>query len=204
GSSMPIPSRRRQRNCSHASDRRNDGATGGTKTGRAAVGREHAEGCETSGKSRSAADSCLTRRPRDAAMLATVPLRWIATAALLVTVSLAGGRHAAAQPRADEDFATEGAGWRSVSRLMAIARERSEHVEVADRLDIGTLSPNDALLILHPREPLPSGPLTEFLRSGGRVVLADDFGAGDSLLATFQIGRASPNADRALALRGNP
>lgn len=137
-------------------------------------------------------------------MLATVPLRWIATAALLVTVSLAGGRHAAAQPRADEDFATEGAGWRSVSRLMAIARERSEHVEVADRLDIGTLSPNDALLILHPREPLPSGPLTEFLRSGGRVVLADDFGAGDSLLATFQIGRASPNADRALALRGNP
>ena len=137
-------------------------------------------------------------------MLAGVRLRWIAKATLLVAVTLAGAGRARAQASSDDDFAFEGGGWSSVSALMQIARDRSREVVAPERLDIGTLSPDDAIVILHPREPLPSRELTEFLRAGGRVLLADDFGAGESLLATFQIGRGAPHPDRAMALRGNP
>lgn len=137
-------------------------------------------------------------------MLAGVLLRRIAMATLLVVVSLAGTTTAAAQPDTDDDFATEGGAWSSISALMAIARERGADVHVASRLDVGSLAPEDSLLILYPREALPSGALIDFMHAGGRVALADDFGAGDSLLTTFRIGRAAPRADRAMALRGNP
>lgn len=136
-------------------------------------------------------------------MLARVPPRRIVATAFLVAASLASAR-TFAQSHDAEDFATEGDAWNSVSRLMRIARERCAHVEAPKRLDIGTLTPDDALLILSPAEPLPSREITELLRAGGRVALADDFGAGDSLLTTFQIGRGEPQAQRAMALRGNP
>jgi hypothetical protein len=61
------------------------------------------------------------------------------------------------------------------------------------------------LLILYPTQALPAGELSAFMRAGGRVALADDYGAGDSLLGVFRIGRGEPNADAAdvLRLRGN-
>lgn len=47
--------------------------------------------------------------------------------------------------------------------------------------------------------------LTAFLRAGGRVALADDFGHGDSLLNVFRIVRADPlRSPAVLRLRGNP
>src|SRR5687768_11025629 len=112
--------------------------------------------------------------------------------------------NARAQEGGDEDFATEGGAWNSVSELMQLARDRGITIEVPARLDAGTLSPADALLILSPDEPLPSREITAFLRAGGRVLLADDFGAGDSLLGTFEIGRGPPSTASALKLRGNP
>lgn len=139
-------------------------------------------------------------------MLATVPLRRTVATALLATSLVVAGLvvPGSALAQSSEDFATEGEGWNSVSALMRIARERSSRVEVVDRLDIGTLAPNDALLILAPRQPLPSDAVTAFLRAGGRAVLADDVGADASLLSVFQIARATPNAEDAMRLRGNP
>ncbi len=131
-------------------------------------------------------------------MLARVPPRWLGC---VLTIALAS----AASPALAQghDFSTTG-GWNSVSELMRIARDHGANVHVVDRLDVGTLQPTDSVLILDPDAPLPSRELTAFLRSGGRVVLADDYGSGDSLLSTFQIGRAEPDASRALQLRGNP
>jgi hypothetical protein len=105
-----------------------------------------------------------------------------------------------------QDFATGSGDWNSVSELVAIARGDAEVVIVGteDRLDVGTLRPNDSLLILHPREPLPAREVTGFLRAGGRVALADDYGQAGTLLAAFQIGRGEPTVERALQLRGNP
>lgn len=102
----------------------------------------------------------------------------------------------------DADYAPEGEAWNGLSRFVAIARERAA-LEVPARLDIGTLTPADAVIIVAPREDLPASGLTELMRAGGRVALGDDFGRGDSLLRTFRIGRGRPNRAEALRLRGN-
>lgn len=104
---------------------------------------------------------------------------------------------------AQADFAPEGDAWNGVSELLEIARQRGT-VRWVDRLDAGALRSQDALLILGPREAPPAAAVTGFLRSGGRVALADDFGGGEALLRTFQIGRDEPSRDRAPRLRGNP
>ncbi|MBK8173562.1 MAG: hypothetical protein IPK60_24940 [Sandaracinaceae bacterium] len=45
--------------------------------------------------------------------------------------------------------------------------------------------------------------LSEFLKAGGRVALADDFGTGTSLLRAYQITRTPPSARNILRLRDN-
>jgi hypothetical protein len=103
------------------------------------------------------------------------------------------------------DFSTTNTQWNGASELLEVAREQDATLEVVTRLDLGTLRPIDGLLVVHPTAELPSGPLSAFMRAGGRVALADDFGAGDALLRVFRIGRGEPNPDGpdVLRLRGN-
>ncbi len=134
-------------------------------------------------------------------MLARVPARRIVA---LSVAALAAAVASTAHAQDDgADFAPRGGAWNSVSALMQIARDRGVEPHVVERLDVGTLQPADSLLILHPNAALPASELTAFLRSGGRVALADDFGAGQSLLDAFQIGRGPPSTERALKLRNN-
>jgi hypothetical protein len=126
--------------------------------------------------------------------------RWVLRSAIALAVLLVG----IAGARAQDDFATRGTAWNSVSQLILMARERGMTVETPARLDAGTLRPSDSLLILAPEGAPPSREITAFLRAGGRVLLADDFGAGAHLLETFEIDRHTPTASTALKLRGNP
>ncbi|MFK7992317.1 MAG: DUF4350 domain-containing protein [Sandaracinaceae bacterium] len=105
---------------------------------------------------------------------------------------------------AQDDFGFDAAAWNGASELRAIAETRHSGVQLPDRLDVGTLGPNDSVLILHPQDSLPGSGLTGFLRAGGRVALADDYGEGTSLLNVFQIGRGDPSTEVAMRLRGNP
>lgn len=105
---------------------------------------------------------------------------------------------------AQSDFAPDGDAWNSVSMMIRLARERGIPVVIPERLDIGTLHSNDSLLILYPGQELPARQITAFLRDGGRACLADDFGAGASLLDLFQISRTAPHPGIAWQLRGNP
>jgi hypothetical protein len=120
---------------------------------------------------------------------------------VLGVCALIGGSSAHAQAG---DYAVASDAWNGLSSLRAILENSSDRVEIADRFDLGTLTPIDALLIVHPRAPLPAAPLTAFLRDGGRIALCDDFGAADSLLTPFEIGRDAPDGRRAPQLRGNP
>jgi len=122
---------------------------------------------------------------------------------IVIACGIAGAiSRADAQP--DADYALEGDAWNSVSRLMQIARDRELRMDAPARLDVGILQPGDSLLILHPREAPPASGITAFLRAGGRVALADDFGAGDTLLDVFQIDRGAPRPELASRMRGNP
>lgn len=120
------------------------------------------------------------------------------SAALAVWIFSSAGR-----ARADTDYDPASEAWNGLSQLVQAARDTGVRVDTPDRLDIGTLTPRDALLVVYPTGPLPVEGLSGFLKAGGRVALADDYGTGSSLLAAYQITRRTPDATTSLRLRGN-
>ncbi|HKP64339.1 MAG TPA: DUF4350 domain-containing protein [Polyangiales bacterium] len=109
---------------------------------------------------------------------------------LLAFSAVAGGAQA-------EDLSTREPAWNGLSELRALADQTGVAVITPERFDVEQLGPEDALLVVHPVEALPSAELSAFLRSGGRLAVADDFGSGKALLAAFGIGvyPPNPNAD---------
>jgi hypothetical protein len=94
--------------------------------------------------------------------------------------------------------------WSGLTDLVQVARDAGIHTETPTRVPMSALSSRDALLIVHPVHPLPTADLATFLRQGGRVALADDFGQGDQALRTFGIERhALPRIDPERRFRGN-
>lgn len=105
--------------------------------------------------------------------------------------------------RAQDDFVPSNEGWNGLSELLAIAAEEDIDVEVVDRLDVGTLDRDAALLIIGPHEEPSVEGLSALLRAGARIAIADDFGASGPLLRAFHIERHAPMGHRSNALRGN-
>lgn len=109
----------------------------------------------------------------------------------------------ATRASAQRDFAPDNTEWNGLSELLAVAAEEELEVDVADRVDVGTLPPDAALLVIGPQhEPTIEG-LSALLRAGARIALADDFGASGPVLRAFHIDQHEPSGNRELALRGN-
>jgi len=102
-----------------------------------------------------------------------------------------------------EQIATDNTGWNGLSELLEIAAQEGD-VSRLSRVDVSHLSASDGLLIIHPVQPLPTAELAKFMRSGGRVAVADDFGAGGRFLATFGMTLRDVEGAPMRALRGNP
>ncbi len=102
-----------------------------------------------------------------------------------------------------EDYDPASSDWNGLSSLVSVANELEIPLVVGQRLDVGTLSPNDALLIVYPTEEMPVPSLAAFMRAGGRIALADDYGEGDDLLALYGIERVESIEADAPRLRGN-
>lgn len=104
---------------------------------------------------------------------------------------------------AQRDFSPDNTEWNGLSELVLVAQEEELSLEVVDRLDVGTLDADAAVLVVGPvHEPSIEG-LSALLRAGARIAVADDFGASDALLEAFHIDRREPTPHRATALRGN-
>jgi hypothetical protein len=99
-----------------------------------------------------------------------------------------------------------GRDWEGAADLVEIARSElgSARVVLAQRLDLHALTPNDGVLLLHPERPLDVESYARFLHAGGRVVVLDDYGSADALLAHFGIERVPMAANPSETLRGNP
>ena len=105
----------------------------------------------------------------------------------------------------DTDFAPESTEWNGLSELLALAAARGRPIEVSRRLDAGTLTSRDAVLVIAPQAEPRAIALTDLMRHGGRVLIADDYGAAGAMLRAFGIRRGRPRADGdVLELRGNP
>jgi len=80
----------------------------------------------------------------------------------------------------------------------------AQRVVITSTLDLSQLRREDALLLVHPERNLDADELSAFMRAGGRIVLLDDYGTGDGLLARFGIRRVPLPGRPAEMLRGNP
>lgn len=96
------------------------------------------------------------------------------------------------QPARAEDLSTREVAWNGLSELHRLAGTLGVAVVTPESVDVAQLGPDDAVLVVHPVEPLPSVELSAFLRGGGRLAVADDFGSGRALLGAFGIGMFPP------------
>ncbi|HSC88477.1 MAG TPA: DUF4350 domain-containing protein [Polyangiaceae bacterium] len=105
-----------------------------------------------------------------------------------------------------EVLSTSSSSWDGLSELARTLREHlgPDRVRVRATLDYEQLRPQDAVWILAPSRPLQVESLTRFLAAGGRVALADDYGASVPFLARFGIVRVPAPSLPALRVDGNP
>lgn len=95
----------------------------------------------------------------------------------------------AAGPAAAADYDLDPDAWNGLGYLLVTAEEAKVEVEPVDVLDLGRLRPGDVLMWLYPERRMPVEPILSFVRDGGYLVLADDHGHGDELLASIGIER---------------
>jgi hypothetical protein len=119
--------------------------------------------------------------------------------ACLVCLGLAGRANAA-------PLDLHGDNWEGLSEFVRMAQAElgPTHVAAVRDLDLGRLSPADALILVHPTRELDVDELNAFMISGGRIVLLDDYGTGDALLAHFGVQRVPLPEHPAEMLRSNP
>jgi hypothetical protein len=120
--------------------------------------------------------------------------------ATIVAILLVGTRADAAP------FDLAGSDWEGCAELVRLARGElgSARVVATAQIDFHELKPDDGLLLLYPEKNLDVDELSKFMRAGGRVVMLDDFGRGDSLLRHFGMERVASPRRPAEFLRHNP
>ncbi|MBX3189404.1 MAG: DUF4350 domain-containing protein [Labilithrix sp.] len=121
--------------------------------------------------------------------------------ACLASLATLGLRDASAAP-----FDLSGSDWEGCAELVRLAKGElgAARVVATTQIDFHELKPEDGLLLLYPERSLDVDELTKFMRAGGRVVMLDDFGRGDSLLKHFGMERVASPRRPAEFLRRNP
>lgn len=147
------------------------------------------------------ADDASQRGVREKRRLPTTraAVGWLA---LLVSIAL----YLLAPAARANPFDLAGSDWEGGADLVRLAQSElgAARVIVTAQIDFGALTPDDGLLVLHPERSLDVDELTRFMRAGGRVVMLDDFGRGESLLANFGLKRLPSPRKPAEYLRNNP
>jgi hypothetical protein len=113
----------------------------------------------------------------------------------VLLLALAGTAGAQPDPYVDDpdlgaslavDYEVASERWNGLSTLAALTRGLGFRFEPAQRLDWEDIDSEDVLFILYPTERVPPGHVAAFVRNGGRMLLADDF--GDSSEAMARLG----------------
>ncbi len=126
----------------------------------------------------------------------------LSRAAVVTIVVLAAAIPAGAAkppPSTGVDYDVSSDDWNGLSELETLAAGEGIAVEQQSHLDWNDVGPNDILFILYPTVPLEPAHISTFIRGGGRLLIADDFGQSHEALANLHILRedgVSPNAVR--------
>jgi hypothetical protein len=89
-------------------------------------------------------------------------------------------------PAASADYDALSEQWNGLNTLTALAKGLGLTVEPVIEIDWEELGAEDILFVLYPRDRVEPGHLAAFVRNGGHVLLADDF--GDSTEAMGRLG----------------
>ncbi len=102
-------------------------------------------------------------------------------------------------------FECNDTGWEGGSELLSVARAvaGTARVKLVAELDYGSLTPEDAVLFVHPEVALDDQSLSAFVQKGGRAAVLDDFGKSTSFAERFGINRVQAPTDPLDTLRGN-
>lgn len=87
------------------------------------------------------------------------------------------------------DFDPQSADWTGLSRFIDAGRTVGVTVTPTDTLDYRQLNPDEPMIIVYPQQPVDVQNLIRYVADGGRVLLADDFGESEDLLARLEIQR---------------
>jgi hypothetical protein len=103
-------------------------------------------------------------------------------------------------------FDPQGQDWEGLSQLVRMAQTElgMQRVAVTSTLRLSDLKREDGIFLVHPEGTLDVDELAAFMRAGGRLILFDDYGTGDDLLARFGIRRVPLPTRPAAMLRDNP
>lgn len=102
-----------------------------------------------------------------------------------------------------EDLKLDNRAWNGLSELRQVAAEDGP-VQTPSTIDVTQLTGSEGILVVHPVAPLPAAELAKFMRRGGRVAVADDFGAGSRFFGTFGMTMSQPGPDLPQLFRKNP
>jgi hypothetical protein len=123
-------------------------------------------------------------------------------------LALGGTAAAAFAPEArasTDDYQTQSRDWNGLSDFARLAEAAGYVVVSPEEMPWQDLGENDTVFLVYPTEQLEAQHVATFLRRGGRMLIADDFGASDQALARLGIirqgGETVTNARR---YEGNP
>ena len=102
-----------------------------------------------------------------------------------------------------EDLRFQNQAWNGLSELLEAAAEDGP-VQTPKTIDVTQLSGSEGILVVHPVSSLPAAELAKFMRRGGRVAVADDFGAGSRFFGTFGMTMSQPGPSLPQLFRKNP
>jgi hypothetical protein len=106
---------------------------------------------------------------------------------------------------AEADYDLDSRAWNGLTELRALAVGAGYTVEAASDLAWESLEPTrDVLFLLYPTAAVDPIQMISFVRAGGRVLLADDFGRADEALARLGLLRRPAHTVRARRWDGNP
>ncbi len=91
------------------------------------------------------------------------------------------------------DYAPASSEWNGLSKLLEESRSAGCEMEPSATLDWSALEANDVLWFVYPRAAIEPDKLERWLKAGGRVVIADDFGAATQALQVLGIRRGHPS-----------
>ncbi|MEM1349561.1 MAG: DUF4350 domain-containing protein, partial [Myxococcota bacterium] len=83
--------------------------------------------------------------------------------------------------------------WNGLSDLMTLVGAEGVEVVLHEELDYGQLEVDQPIVLVYPGSALQIGSLERYVIRGGRMLLADDFGASDGFLERLDLSRVMPS-----------